>query len=113
MSSQNDAIDFLNPEASGRYLCDILKNMRQCYKTRNFSHLPGLIEEAQYRAERMENAMERYGYGFDGLKEMNDKRDKLKKEIEELKKERDALEDEIDSDEDKKPKSPSRRLSRF
>lgn len=113
MSNQNDTIDFLQPEASGRYLCDILKNMRQCYKTRNFSHLLGLIEEAQYRAERMENAMERYGYGFDGLKDMNDKRDKLRKEIAELRKEKKALEDEIDSDEKPKPESPSRRYFRF
>lgn len=37
-----------------RYLCDVLDEMRKCYKTRNFSHLCGLIEEAQTLANRME-----------------------------------------------------------
>lgn len=40
-----------------RYLCDVLDEMRKCYKTRNFSHLCGLIEEAQTLANRMEAAL--------------------------------------------------------
>lgn len=39
---------------ANRYLCDVLDEMRKCYKTRNFSHLLGLIEEAQTLANRME-----------------------------------------------------------
>lgn len=75
---------------SGRYLCDILKNMRQCYDTRNFSYLPGLIEEAQYRAERMEDALEKIG-GYNGLEDLEKGRKILKEEIRELKKEKREL----------------------
>ena len=40
-----------------RFLCDVLEEMRACYKTRNFSYLLGLIEEAQTLGERMESAL--------------------------------------------------------
>lgn len=37
-----------------RTLCSVLQEMRKAYKTRNFSYLPGLIEEAQSMGNRME-----------------------------------------------------------
>ena len=37
-----------------RTLCEVLDEMRTCSKTRNFSYLPGLIEEVQTMANRME-----------------------------------------------------------
>ena len=40
-----------------RYLCDVLEEMRKCFKTRNFSHLLGLIEESQTLANRMEASL--------------------------------------------------------
>ena len=40
-----------------RYLCTVLEEMRTCYKTRNFSYLMALIEEAQVLGERMESAL--------------------------------------------------------
>ena len=40
-----------------RYICDVLEEMRKAYKTRNFSYLPGLIEEAQTMANRMEASL--------------------------------------------------------
>lgn len=40
-----------------RTLCDVLGEMRECSKTRNFSPLKGLIEEAQSMANRMESAL--------------------------------------------------------
>ena len=40
-----------------RYICDVLKEMRECIKTANFSYLSGLIEEAQTMANRMEAAL--------------------------------------------------------
>jgi len=43
-----------------RTLCDVLKEMRQCYETRNFGYLPGLIEEAQSMGNRMEAKLEEY-----------------------------------------------------
>lgn len=75
-----------------RTLCSILRNMRSLNKTQNYSYLSGLIEEAQYRAERMENALETYGNGWNGLVEMEQERVKLKKEVQKLKKEKDNLE---------------------
>ena len=65
---------------SGRYFCDIFSNMRKCYETRNFSYLLALIEEGQYRAERMESAVESYG----DLERLEKKRAELKDEIREL-----------------------------
>ncbi len=40
-----------------RYICSILDEMRKCHETRNFAYLPGLIEEAQMLANRMEAAL--------------------------------------------------------
>jgi hypothetical protein len=82
-----------------RTLCGILSNMRKLHETHNYSYLPGLIEEAQYRAERMENALEVYGNEWGGLTTMEEQRTKLKKEIKQLTKERDNLKDEIPSKE--------------
>ena len=78
-----------------RTLCSILSNMRDLHKTHNYSYLPGLIEEAQYRAERMENALESYGSEWDGLEKMEATRIKLKKEIKILEKKKAAFESDI------------------
>lgn len=40
-----------------RTLCGVLEEMRKAYETRNFSYLPGLIEEAQRMGNRMEAAL--------------------------------------------------------
>jgi len=40
-----------------RTLCDILEDMRQCFKTMNFAILPSLIEEVQIVGNRMEAAL--------------------------------------------------------
>lgn len=40
-----------------RTLCDVLKAMRDCHKTRNYSYLLGLVEEAQVLGNRMEAAL--------------------------------------------------------
>lgn len=42
---------------TNRYICDVIEEMRKCYETRNFTYLPGLIEEAQSLANRMEGAL--------------------------------------------------------
>lgn len=78
-----------------RTLCSIFSNMRDLRKTHNYSYLPALIEEGQYRAERMENALEIYGNEWGGLEEMEEKRIKLKKEVKTLEKKKEKLEDEI------------------
>jgi len=76
-------------EISTRYMCNILSDMRNCYKTRNFSYLESLIEEAQYRAERMENRIEMMG----DVERYERSRIGLKKEIAELEEKRDGLKD--------------------
>lgn len=80
-----------------RYLCDILKDMRKAYKTRNFSYLPGLIEEMQYRANRMENRIDQIGeYG--GVEDLERKRIELKEEVRKLKEEKRKLRQEGDNE---------------
>lgn len=92
MSSENN--NALSPDVSTRYLCDILEDMRKCYKTRNFSYLPGLIEELQYRANRMENSLEKLS-GYGGLRQLEQNRITTKERIAELEKERSELEKKI------------------
>lgn len=78
----------MNPDdRTTRYLCTILDDMRECYKTRNFSYLKGLIEEAQYRANRMESRLE----DIQDVERFEEKRVKLKKEIRELEKKKEGL----------------------
>jgi len=46
-----------------RYVCDVLSEMRTMHKTRNYSGLMGLIEEAQTLVNRMEAALsDKKGY---------------------------------------------------
>ena len=73
-------------EIGGRYLCSILDDMRTCQKTQNYSYLLSLIEEAQYRANRMEDRLNRYCDGYSGLEGMEERYVKLKVEVKELEK---------------------------
>jgi len=77
---QNTTIPVDASIISGRYMCDILGDMRDCYKTHNFSYLPSLIEELQYRANRMEDRLHR----IKDIVYVEQTRDELKKEVEEL-----------------------------
>jgi hypothetical protein len=69
---------------STRTMCDIIEDMRTMHKTRNFSYLMGLLEELQYRANRIENAFDIK----DQVERYEKLRIKYKKEIAELKKEK-------------------------
>ena len=40
-----------------RFICTVLDEMRTCHKTRNYSSLEGLIEEAQMYGQRMEDGL--------------------------------------------------------
>ena len=72
----------------GRLLCGILDDMRNCEKTRNYSYMSALIEELQYRANRMEDRVNRYCAGYGGIPGLEKERNKLKAEIAEMKKEK-------------------------
>ena len=68
-----------------RYLCSVLDEMRECNKSKNFSYLLGLIEEAQTLGSRMEAK----------LFEIKDF-EHLHKDIAKLKKQKKKLEDKIE-----------------
>lgn len=81
-----------------RYLCDIFEDMRKCLKTLNFAPIESLIEEAQLRANRMEDSLNIKNE----YERLEKNRPKLKDEIKKLQWERDDLEEEIRSLEFKK-----------
>jgi hypothetical protein len=63
-----------------RYICSVLGEMRECCKTGNYSYLPGLIEEAQMLANRMEASL----YDKDDYQSIQKKIKAKKKELKEL-----------------------------
>lgn len=68
---------------TNRYICNIFDEMRKAYDTRNFSYLPGLIEEAQVAANRMEASLyDKHDYNRlrDRIKEAKETLKKVKKE---------------------------------
>ena len=69
-----------------RLLCAVLDEMRDCVKTTNFSYLPGLIEEAQSLANRMEAHLyeiKDYNRLHKDIKVLKKKKQKLEEEVEE------------------------------
>lgn len=64
-----------------RTLCDVLKEARTCYETRNFSYLLGLLEEAQVMGNKMEAAL----YDQSDLKYAEKELKKVNKKLEEQK----------------------------
>lgn len=53
----DDRHDFEGWFGNNRMLCDVLEDMRRCDKTKNYSSLAGLVEEAQVMGYRMESAL--------------------------------------------------------
>lgn len=45
-----------------RVICEILEDMRNCDKYKNYNQLAFLIEEVQFAANRMESALEDYSF---------------------------------------------------
>ena len=70
-----------------RTLCDVLKEIRTCHDTRNYSYLTSLVEEAQTMGNRMEASLyDKYDYN------------RLKEQIRKLKKKKKKLEKEVNND---------------
>lgn len=70
-----------------RTICQVLEEMRKACSTLNFSILPGLIEECQTLANRMEAGLENkkdYNSMRDNLKELRREIDKLERKKKEL-----------------------------
>jgi hypothetical protein len=59
-------------------MCDVLEEMRQCHKTRNFSSLLGLIEEMQSMGNRMEASLNDKGDAQDWHKRVKKEKARLK-----------------------------------
>ncbi len=73
-----------------RTVCDVLSEMRECYKTHNFSYMLGLIEEVQSMANRMESALSDKGDVRKWVlrrQELKDEIKKLTEQVNDLKKE--------------------------
>lgn len=64
-----------------RTMCDVLEEIRKCATSMNFSYLPGLIEELQSMANRMEAGL---GDKKDLLR-LSQERSELLKEVKKLK----------------------------
>lgn len=71
-----------------RTICDVLREMRECTKTQNYSYLLGLIEEAQTMANRMEAAL----WDQNDIEYARKQHKKLKKEIEQMERQKDSQE---------------------
>lgn len=74
-----------------RYICDVIEELRKCHKTRNYSYLPGLVEEIQTLANRMEAALQEkadYELWHKKLKEERKEYKKLLKETNKLRKQK-------------------------
>lgn len=85
---------------TNRYICSVLDEMRECFKTHNFSYLMGLIEETQVLASRMEAALydnKNIEYAQERNRELKEIKKELKKEIAKLREDKEKLEEEIES----------------
>jgi len=67
-------------------MCTVLDEVRKCDETKNYSYLLGLVEELQVMGNRMEAKLETIN-DFEELKkrhkELEERKEKLKKEIKE------------------------------
>lgn len=70
-----------------RTLCDVLEEMRACWKTRNFAPMFGLIEEAQSMGNRMEAALG----SMKDIERMHEEFLELRKEYKQLQSDIDTL----------------------
>ena len=79
---------------TNRYVCDVLKEMRECLKTNNFSYLDGLIEETQMLVNRMESKLHDYKdakYDEDRIKKLKKEKISLQKEVDDLEEKKETL----------------------
>lgn len=78
---------------NNRHLCDVLEDMRKCDKTKNYSMLRGLIEEAQVMGSRMESALS----DQKDIVKLQEKVSEVRREYKKLKAEYKALEKKKDA----------------
>ena len=79
-----------------RTACDVLEEMRKCHKTTNFSYMPGLIEEMQSIANRMEAGLtdlSEINSSHERKKEAEEETEKVVKKLKKLKEQIEELEE--------------------
>ena len=74
-----------------RTMCEVLHEMRNCYETRNFASLMGMIEEVQSMGNRMEGRLS----DTNDVENMLEKRDILHAELKTLRAEKKKLRAEL------------------
>jgi len=75
-----------------RTICQILEEVRKAHETSNYSYLPGLVEEIQSAANRMEAKLYEYSdykWELKEIKKLEKRRKDLEEKIENLKNELD------------------------
>jgi len=70
-----------------RTLCEVLQDMRECYKTYNFSPMLALIEEVQILGNRMEAGLSDQS----NIRDLNEKRSKMNQELNKLQQKLDKM----------------------
>ena len=75
-----------------RTLCDVLEEMRACWKTRNFAPMKGLIEEAQGMGNRMEASL----YEVKDLKKLGEQYLQARRDVKNLEEEKASLEAKVE-----------------
>ena len=76
---------------ANRVACDVLREMKDCWRSRNFANLRGLIAELQSMFNRMESGLE----DKHDLEELAEKRSELKEECKVLEQKKKELEKEL------------------
>ncbi len=69
---------FYGLQYPARTACDVIEEMRVCFKTLNFAAILGLIEEIQVIASRMEAGLERKNEINDAEDYVRDLRNEIK-----------------------------------
>jgi hypothetical protein len=90
---------FRRYDMPNRYVCDVLKEIRAAYDVRQYTIIPGLVEEAQTMVNRMEAALKDYNdakWDEKDLRKLKKERRDLEKEIEELELKKEFLEEKRD-----------------
>jgi hypothetical protein len=83
-ASRNEDLRVVEMSFPNRTLCTVLEEMRECFKTYNFSPMLGLIEEVQIIGNRMESGLEQkrdYYRLVDDCKELEQKLKKLQNKL--------------------------------
>ena len=78
---------------TNRPVCDVLEEMRECFKHFNFALLPSLIEEVQLAVNRMESKL----WDLKDWEQLKDDIRERRLELKRIKEEKEKMEDAIEN----------------